>query len=54
MVSIQQLRGHNFSIFYPSPLRGQFYNLTKYAPAEPKQKQTFFTLPPHLVQILSY
>ena len=44
---IQQLRGQNFAIFEPPPLRGQFLYL------ERGQKQTFFDpLPPHLVHVV--
>ena len=44
---IQQLRGQNFAIFWPPPLRGQFLY------PEHGQKQTFFDpLPPHLVHVI--
>ena len=47
MVSIQQLRGQNFAIFWPPPLRGQFLY------PERGQKQTFIDpLPSHFIHVV--
>ena len=43
---IQQLRGHNFAIFSPPPLHGQFLY------PERGQKQTFFDSPLPLVHLV--